>query len=285
MRLTFYDSPGYRSKQAAITKANAARGVYDHLKKQERRRCARTECGKVFTATPSNPKKFCGSSCAAKVNNIGRSWPVRVKRKIARSMMGKAGPMKGIQKVPRLTGVCANPKCNKVFTYERHKKRKFCSVHCNMVVTGSRPTSPKASRGKAGIRNDISPTIYFYSRWEANIARLFTYQGMRWEYSPVSFDIGGQMYTPDFYLPDSDTFIEVKNFWGEYSRNRDTKFRKTHPTVILKVLLKEEYLQLEEKYARLIPQWEYKYSPSANAKALSSRARRGETASQGLQAS
>ena len=94
------------------------------------------------------------------------------------------------------------------------------------------------------------------------MARLYTLLGIEWEYAPRSFDIGGQMYTPDFYLPETDTYVEVKNFWGEYSRVRDAKFRAAHPSVRLEVILKEEYTELEQEYAPRIPQWEYKNSPA-----------------------
>jgi hypothetical protein len=92
------------------------------------------------------------------------------------------------------------------------------------------------------------------------MARLYTYLGVKWEYAPRSFDIGEQNYTPDFYLPEIDTYVEVKNFWGEYSRIRDKKFRATHPALNLKVILKEEYLELEQRYAHRILRWEYKNS-------------------------
>ena len=93
------------------------------------------------------------------------------------------------------------------------------------------------------------------------MARLYSHLGVTWLFSPRSFDIGGQMYTPDFYLPETDTYVEVKNFWGEYSKRRDSKFRKTHAAMRLEVILKKEYLQLEERYAKEIPHWEYKNSP------------------------
>lgn len=208
----------------------------------------------------SDPKRFCGRNCSVTVNNSKRKWPESVKRKIAEAARNRPSPFKGVLKVPRATAVCANPKCGKVFTYERYRARKYCSVHCNITVTGSRPTSPKASRGKAGVRRDVSDSIYFYSRWEANMARLYAHLGIVWEYAPRSFDIGGQIYTPDFYLPETDTYVEVKNFWGEYSRIRDAKFRATHPRVRLEVILKVDYLELEKEYAHLIPRWEYKDS-------------------------
>ncbi len=260
MRYSFYDSPDYRNKQAQITKSNIAKGVYQHIKKTEQRLCARDGCGKAFTVIPSDPKRFCSRNCAATVNNSKREWPESIKKKIAKAGTGRASPFKGVLKVPRVTAVCANPKCGKVFTYERYRARRFCSRHCNIVVAGSQPTSPKASRGKAGIRKDVSDTIYFYSRWEANMARLYSYLKIKWKYTPQSFDIGGHTYTPDFYLPETDTYVEVKNFWGEYSRIRDEKFRITHPEIRLEIILKENYLELEKAYAHLIPHWEYKNS-------------------------
>lgn len=92
------------------------------------------------------------------------------------------------------------------------------------------------------------------------MARLYSYLGMIWEFSPKSFDIGGQTYTPDFFLSQTNTYIEVKNFWGDYSRIRDEKFRKVYPDLLLKVILKKEYFELEAQYAHLIPLWEYRNS-------------------------
>ena len=163
--------------------------------------------------------------------------------------------------MPRVKTICANPQCRKVFLREPWVIRKFCSVRCSIAVTGGRPTSPKAARGKAGIRKDISKTIYFYSRWEANIARLFNYLGIKWIYQPRTFDLGSQNYTPDFYLPDYSTYIEVKNFLWKYSKIRDRKFRKLYPDINLILLLKKDYLELEKKYSHLIKNWEYKNSP------------------------
>lgn len=139
----------------------------------------------------------------------------------------------------------------------------YCSSACAMKVVGGKPTSPKASRGKAGIRKDISPSIYFHSRWEANIARVYNHLGIAWQYEPHTFDIGGQMYTPDFYLPERDMYVEVKNFWWRYSKERDRKFRARYPHVQLEVISKEEYQALEQQYADAVAHWEYKSSPCA----------------------
>jgi hypothetical protein len=258
MRHSFYDSLEYRATQRIRTQHNQIKGMYVHLKKQITHTCARNGCSKTFSSQPSNPKRFCSKSCSAKTNNLGRRLSESVRQKISVSLTGKISPYKGVIKVLRVQAFCANPACRKSFTYEKYKARQFCSVPCAMKITGGQPTSPKASRGKAGIRKDIDDSIYFYSRWEANIARLYIFLGIAWVYAPTSFDIGGQKYTPDFYLPERNMYIEVKNFWNEFSKNRDEKFRKAHPNVKLQVILKNDYLRLEKRYANYIPAWEYK---------------------------
>ncbi|MFZ2886958.1 MAG: hypothetical protein WA021_04025 [Minisyncoccia bacterium] len=176
--------------------------------------------------------------------------------------VGYVSPLKGRIRVPRKEMICGNPECDKKMLVERWlwKRKKYCSNKCQMKVIGGRPTSPKASKGKNGIRPDISPSINFYSRWEANIARLYTRLKIKWHYAPKSFDIGGQRYTPDFYLPEKDVYVEVKNFWWSYSQIRDQKFRERYPGVCLEVILKDEYLWLEKYFSHLVPHWEYKNS-------------------------
>ena len=262
MSRDFYHSQEYREKQSAIMKANWRNGLFDFHYKREKRVCARKECNKTFEVIISDPKIYCSRSCAAKINNVKRGpRPKVVKLKIAKALEGRESPFKGIIKVPRVKKVCANLKCKKEFLSIPRDNRQFCSARCSIKVIGGRPTSPKAARGKAGIRKDISKTIYFYSRWEANMARLFNFLDFKWIHQPKTFDLKSQTYTPDFYLPEYNSYIEVKNFLNEYSKVRDEKFRKIYPDIKLILILKKDYLVLEEKYSRLIENWEYKNSP------------------------
>ena len=259
MLFDFYHSDGYRKKQSLLTQKHWRQGVFDHLRKTEKRKCHRNDCGVSFVVNPSNPKIYCSRSCAAKTNNEHRgARPEAVKLKIAKAMTGKKYPTRTRTLIKQ---VCANPKCAKTFLSAPWMKRKFCSLACSTKIIGGQITSPKADRGKAGIRKDISKTIYFYSRWEANIARFYNHLGIIWEYAPSVFDIGGQMYTPDFYLPERDTYVEVKNFWWRYSKERDKKFRKLYPHLKLEVILKKDYLAIEKRYSSVISNWEYRNSP------------------------
>jgi hypothetical protein len=162
---------------------------------------------------------------------------------------------KGKILVPRLQKICLN--CAKQFETPRWQNHIYCSVACAMHVTGSRPTSPKAARGKYGIRKDIDPSICFFSRWEANVARIYTFLELDWIFQPATFQLETQKYTPDFYLPDLDQYVEVKNFLSDYSKNRDLQFRKLYPGKQLILILKDDYLQLQELFTPYIPKWEY----------------------------
>lgn len=57
-------------------------------------------------------------------------------------------------------------------------------------------------------------TVYngykFRSRLEARWAVFFDAAGIRYEYEPEGFEHNGVCYLPDFYLPDSKTYVEVK---------------------------------------------------------------------------
>ncbi len=51
----------------------------------------------------------------------------------------------------------------------------------------------------------------FRSRLEARWAVCFDALKIKWNYEPEGFDLGGGMwYLPDFYLPEWDTWIEIK---------------------------------------------------------------------------
>lgn len=261
MAQQFYKTEDYRNKQRILTKSAWQRGVFSSLYVKEKRTCKRIECDKIFEVTHSDSKMYCSRSCAAMVNNVKRgAHSEDTKFKIAgalkgRKILGIPNPYRGVIKVPRVAVEC--PYCKKIFLMERWQHRKFCSNKCSMAVVGSRPTSPKAARGIAGIREDIGSEFYFYSRWEANFARILNLLGIPWLYQCKTFDIGGHMYTPDFYLPDSDTWIEIKNFLSEYSRKRDENFRKMYPDLELMLILKGDYLELQEEFAPKIENWEF----------------------------
>lgn len=55
----------------------------------------------------------------------------------------------------------------------------------------------------------------FRSRLEARWAVYFDQVGVVLEYEPAGFNLGGKCYLPDFYLPEFNTYIEVKPTVGD----------------------------------------------------------------------
>lgn len=258
MSLDFYQSEEYRQKQSSIAHHNWSLGKYAALiKPPKKKQCKNHDCKKTFFVKSSDPKEYCSQSCAAKITNRGKISSSQKRRKIS-IWMSTNNPSKGKPRVCRIELKCQNPLCQKTFSVLPYlsKRRKYCSSICAIKFIGSQTTSPKASKGKPGIRPDIDEQICFYSTWEANVARVFNLVGLKWEYAPKIFDLGKHTYRPDFYLPKFDTYIEIKNFMNAYSLERDRLFREKFPTYHLKIISKPEYKTIEKDYRGLIEGWE-----------------------------
>jgi len=258
MPYDFYSDSEYRNKQSLIAKENWQNGLYNFkIRPLEKRVCKNIDCKKEFKVKPYEEKLFCSQSCSAHIGNLGRKLSLVSRLKISRAILSLPKSYYQRMSVPRVPLKCLA--CGKIFEVLPYlsKKRKYCSAYCAIRVIGAMTTSPKASKGKPGIRADIDPNINFYSTWEANIARVFNLIDLKWKYAPRIFDLGEHTYRPDFYLPDFNIYIEVKNFMGEYSAMRDRLFRERYPDIKLELLMKDDYLQVKENYKYFIKNWEY----------------------------
>lgn len=67
----------------------------------------------------------------------------------------------------------------------------------------------------------------FRSRLEARWAVFFDTLGIKYEYEPEGFKMSdGTLYLPDFYLPESNQFFEVKGIMTEVDMHKITQFIK-----------------------------------------------------------
>ena len=81
---------------------------------------------------------------------------------------------------------------------------------------------------------------------EEEIARLLTFYGVRWEYEPRSFPLQwdeegrpNQFFTPDFYLPDYDQYLEITTVKPSLQNRKNRKIRRLrelYPDVSVKLL-------------------------------------------------
>jgi len=84
--------------------------------------------------------------------------------------------------------------------------------------------------------------------WERDLALAFNKLGIQWIKPTVNRDIwkyycDGKIksYTPDFYLPEFDVYIELKGYWwGDDKRKMDI-IKQTYPYKKLLVVEKQEF--------------------------------------------
>lgn len=99
-----------------------------------------------------------------------------------------------------------------------------------MEATQNEPIKPIETK-YAGCR--------FRSRTEARWCVFWDHLGIRWEYEPQGYVIDGRPYLPDFWLPELQTWAEVKgsdqdNFEGEHvDLCRGLADSEGHPVLLL----------------------------------------------------
>jgi hypothetical protein len=100
--------------------------------------------------------------------------------------------------------------------------------------------------------------VRFAHNSERQFAKLLDFYGITWEYEPRTFtlerDRDGnpvQAFTPDFYLPAYDLYIEITTLNQKLVTKKNRKARRLReqfPDVEIKVLYQRDYLQLLVKY-------------------------------------
>jgi hypothetical protein len=87
---------------------------------------------------------------------------------------------------------------------------------------------------------------------------LLDFYQIEWEYEPRTFDIEwdeqGQVikqFSPDFYLPQFETYIEVTTMNQKLVTKKNRKVRRLrelYPEVKIKIFYQRDYLALLQKY-------------------------------------
>jgi hypothetical protein len=98
----------------------------------------------------------------------------------------------------------------------------------------------------------------FANRSELECAKILDYYGVPWEYEPRSFvlerDADGRIlsaFTPDFYLPEQDLFIEVTVMKQSLVTRKNRKLRelrRLYPGVRVKLFYRRDIESLAQRY-------------------------------------
>lgn len=128
----------------------------------------------------------------------------------------------------------------------RHRIETRRKIRATQLARGIRgPIHP--SWGKSPPHRKRVPYAgrLFRSTFEARFARALDRRGIAWEYEPRRFDLGACTYLPDFYLPETGAFWEVKGWFGPRSQRVTRMFRERYPDVPL-VVATEDVLHMME---------------------------------------
>lgn len=90
------------------------------------------------------------------------------------------------------------------------------------------------------------------STLEARYLRLFLALNIPFHYEKTLLSLPSGKYLPDFFLPDLQTWIEVKPFWGVDKRHREAAMQTKKPLVVLYGDIPTAYeLRQPVRYAKL----------------------------------
>jgi hypothetical protein len=95
---------------------------------------------------------------------------------------------------------------------------------------------------------------------EAELARILDYYDVRWEYEPRTFPILWNLdgmvvesFSPDFYLPEMDLYIELTTLKQSLVRRKNRKLRRLrelYPDIRAKLFYGKDFKALMLKYGR-----------------------------------
>jgi cytidylate kinase len=113
------------------------------------------------------------------------------------------------------------------------------------------------TQGEGGPGRGEMPTP-FVNASEVELARVLDFYQIRWKYEPRSFPLARdekgrvtEAFTPDFYLPDLNLYLELTVLKQSLVTDKNRKirrFRELYPDVRLKVFYGRDFRSLVQKY-------------------------------------
>jgi hypothetical protein len=98
----------------------------------------------------------------------------------------------------------------------------------------------------------------FVNEAELECAKILDYHGVPWDYEPRTFvlerDAEGrpvEAFTPDFYLPEQDLYLEITVMKQSLVTRKNRKLRKLrrlHPDIRVKLFYKRDIERLAQRY-------------------------------------
>lgn len=111
-------------------------------------------------------------------------------------------------------------------------------------------------RGNGGFRNvkwfkaidSFGNECTLRGTWELKVSEWLNQQGVIWtrkHYIKYLDDNINRTYSPDFYVPDDDTIIEVKGYYSERDKKKMSLIKNQYPQLKIKFIMKNEIEKIE----------------------------------------
>ena len=138
-----------------------------------------------------------------------------------------------------------------------------CGKRGAAILTADAARPPDHSETRLSVATPAvtgaSPTRFAHDS-EAELARIFDYYRIEWRYEPDTFAIAWNVagavverFTPDFYLPEIDLYIELTTLKQGLVRKKNRKvriLRQLYPGLRIKLFYARDFKALMLKYGR-----------------------------------
>jgi len=129
------------------------------------------------------------------------------------------------------------------------------SGRLNEVEMRPREAKDEPSSHPTPLTSQLKPATFAHPS-EEDFARLLDFYQIEWIYEPRSFALqwegkATEMFTPDFYLPALDLYVEMTTLKPGLTREKNRKVRRLrelYPEVNIKLLARRDYDRLLAKY-------------------------------------
>jgi hypothetical protein len=132
-------------------------------------------------------------------------------------------------------------------------------------MTAPGPVPPSSGRPRIGpdrSPRQRGPTVHrFAHASEAELARILDFYGVTWSYEPDTFPIGWNLdgdvvesFSPDFYLPELDLYVELTTLKQKLVRKKNRKLRRLrelYPDIRIKLFYARDFRMLLLKFGRM----------------------------------
>jgi hypothetical protein len=114
---------------------------------------------------------------------------------------------------------------------------QFCSTECLLALINTNGHPPTqmwpVEEERVGSFWSDKLGVALMSKYEESVGLFLREHEISFQYENYWFPVGTTIYIPDFYLPKTDCFLEVKGLYGIGSKAKLSHVRKQHSSLRL----------------------------------------------------